>query len=356
MHSKQSKTVPTHALKPQNVTETSKDLPSGTSRAPDSVLGCSSPSEAIPTTAPDSFGLPNVFQRITGWFCTCYVGARTVGTCSHVASVIWYLGIGRYEPKKITKSWTSMFQDVPKESRPVRKASKTTKLKLGSKNSKTQKQKYQTSKTLPSTVSISSKRARRARYSVSVSESASTSDMPDLFSSENEFHGPDEVSTTRTVTRSQDQSLASQQKVSRDLTRYFPSDMTQLSPSETDEYSYIRPPLTDTATSSLRNLNRVSQDDSSDQISFIRATSTPAGTFTSPESSKIPNPQSDNPRKLQPRRQRQSRSSKDAERPTKDHVQSLSGRKRMFPFPDITIEVESDFSENSVSTPKYKGK
>lgn len=34
---------------------------------------------------------------IRGYYCTCKTGARTLGTCVHVASVIWYLGYARHE-------------------------------------------------------------------------------------------------------------------------------------------------------------------------------------------------------------------------------------------------------------------
>src|SRR5581483_7867732 len=33
---------------------------------------------------------------INGYMCRCKVGTRTVGTCSHVASVLWYLGCARH--------------------------------------------------------------------------------------------------------------------------------------------------------------------------------------------------------------------------------------------------------------------
>ncbi|XP_053380497.1 uncharacterized protein LOC123526886 [Mercenaria mercenaria] len=33
---------------------------------------------------------------ISGWYCGCKVGARTVGCCAHVASVLWFLGIDRH--------------------------------------------------------------------------------------------------------------------------------------------------------------------------------------------------------------------------------------------------------------------
>lgn len=31
-------------------------------------------------------------------YCTCLTGRRTVGSCAHIVSVLWYLGLGRYEP------------------------------------------------------------------------------------------------------------------------------------------------------------------------------------------------------------------------------------------------------------------
>ena len=42
---------------------------------------------------------------ITGWFCTCKSGARVVGCCAHIASVLWYLGFERHQPApKATKA------------------------------------------------------------------------------------------------------------------------------------------------------------------------------------------------------------------------------------------------------------
>lgn len=37
---------------------------------------------------------------ITGWFCTCKSGARVVGCCAHIASVLWFLGFERHQPAK----------------------------------------------------------------------------------------------------------------------------------------------------------------------------------------------------------------------------------------------------------------
>jgi len=34
---------------------------------------------------------------ITGYYCTCKCGSRTVGTCAHIASTLWFLGYARHE-------------------------------------------------------------------------------------------------------------------------------------------------------------------------------------------------------------------------------------------------------------------
>jgi hypothetical protein len=51
------------------------------------------------------------WQKISAWYCTCASGARTVGCCAHVASVVWWLGIGRLEHdqrKRRTNNWLSI--------------------------------------------------------------------------------------------------------------------------------------------------------------------------------------------------------------------------------------------------------
>ncbi|XP_033752795.1 uncharacterized protein LOC117336398 [Pecten maximus] len=49
--------------------------------------------------------------EILGWYCTCKVGARVVGCCAHVASVLWYLGYKRHteEDSMAKDSLTSTF-------------------------------------------------------------------------------------------------------------------------------------------------------------------------------------------------------------------------------------------------------
>lgn len=34
---------------------------------------------------------------ILGYYCTCKAGARTLGCCAHVASVLWFLGWARHQ-------------------------------------------------------------------------------------------------------------------------------------------------------------------------------------------------------------------------------------------------------------------
>lgn len=40
------------------------------------------------------------FEAIKGLYCTCKVGERTLGCCSHLTSVIRYLGFDRHQPPK----------------------------------------------------------------------------------------------------------------------------------------------------------------------------------------------------------------------------------------------------------------
>jgi hypothetical protein len=36
--------------------------------------------------------------EVTAWYCICRAGARVVGVCSHIASILWYLGYARHKP------------------------------------------------------------------------------------------------------------------------------------------------------------------------------------------------------------------------------------------------------------------
>lgn len=57
---------------------------------------------------------PPAFKKILGWYCTCLAGSRTVGMCSHAASIIWYLGFGRHQPERKQYKWAKFFGDSQK--------------------------------------------------------------------------------------------------------------------------------------------------------------------------------------------------------------------------------------------------
>jgi len=35
-------------------------------------------------------------DSVTEYYCTCESGARTVGCCSHIMTIVWFLGYGQY--------------------------------------------------------------------------------------------------------------------------------------------------------------------------------------------------------------------------------------------------------------------
>lgn len=37
------------------------------------------------------------YEPVIGYYCTCKTGARTLGTCVHIASLLWYLGFARLQ-------------------------------------------------------------------------------------------------------------------------------------------------------------------------------------------------------------------------------------------------------------------
>lgn len=39
----------------------------------------------------------NNSNTISQYYCTCLTGRRTVGTCAHIVSIVWYLGYVRHE-------------------------------------------------------------------------------------------------------------------------------------------------------------------------------------------------------------------------------------------------------------------
>lgn len=51
------------------------------------------------------------YEAVIGMYCTCKVGERTLGCCSHLTSIIRYLGHDRYQPPD-TKSCTRSAWDA----------------------------------------------------------------------------------------------------------------------------------------------------------------------------------------------------------------------------------------------------
>jgi hypothetical protein len=63
------------------------------------------------TYSPTTNSVANDSNSIKDWICSCKNGRRTVGCCSHVASVIYYLSHGRYvQSNKLNSTIGSIFQ------------------------------------------------------------------------------------------------------------------------------------------------------------------------------------------------------------------------------------------------------
>ena len=51
---------------------------------------------------------------IVGWYCQCKIGTRVVGVCSHICSVLWYLGNARHSNRDSygVKNWGLYVEDA----------------------------------------------------------------------------------------------------------------------------------------------------------------------------------------------------------------------------------------------------
>jgi len=51
---------------------------------------------------------------VNGWYCQCRSGARVVGTCAHVASVVWFLGCARHRDIyfNVSVDWSAYITDA----------------------------------------------------------------------------------------------------------------------------------------------------------------------------------------------------------------------------------------------------
>lgn len=59
---------------------------------------------------------------VQGWYCKCKAGARVVGTCAHVASVIWFLGFARHTENGALsrrKDWSNFMLDAANIAEPI---------------------------------------------------------------------------------------------------------------------------------------------------------------------------------------------------------------------------------------------
>lgn len=52
--------------------------------------------------------------NVVSWYCQCKVGYRVVGTCSHVTTLIWYLGIWRFTDNFFyqNRDWSRYLKDA----------------------------------------------------------------------------------------------------------------------------------------------------------------------------------------------------------------------------------------------------
>ena len=52
--------------------------------------------------------------EVTAWYCKCRVGPRVVGVCSHIASILWYLGYARHKPHISygVRNWVEHLEDA----------------------------------------------------------------------------------------------------------------------------------------------------------------------------------------------------------------------------------------------------
>ncbi|CAF1652082.1 unnamed protein product, partial [Didymodactylos carnosus] len=51
-------------------------------------------------------------EPIKSWYCDCKAGARVVGTCAHVASVLWYLGVAIHDPEMLKERKCDKFMSL----------------------------------------------------------------------------------------------------------------------------------------------------------------------------------------------------------------------------------------------------
>lgn len=53
---------------------------------------------------------------VEAWYCKCRAGCRVVGVCSHVASILWFLGFAKHTDKQSygVRNWGNYLEDASK--------------------------------------------------------------------------------------------------------------------------------------------------------------------------------------------------------------------------------------------------
>ena len=53
-------------------------------------------------------------MEVIAWYCKCRAGTRVVGVCSHIASILWYLGYARHKPhiSYRIRNWGEQLEDA----------------------------------------------------------------------------------------------------------------------------------------------------------------------------------------------------------------------------------------------------
>ena len=50
--------------------------------------------------------------NVKAWFCQCKAGARTVGMCAPIASIVWYLAYARYTTIPLKRNYDKFLTDT----------------------------------------------------------------------------------------------------------------------------------------------------------------------------------------------------------------------------------------------------
>jgi hypothetical protein len=60
-------------------------------------------------------------NQIVAWYCKCKAGARVVGVCAHIPSVLLYLGYARHNSDRRygVRNWGDFLEDANVVSQPI---------------------------------------------------------------------------------------------------------------------------------------------------------------------------------------------------------------------------------------------